>query len=136
MGEQASFAVLAICLPYIEGVQQYREGESSNRKSKVFFKKSFQRIFASCDLSETFVDVLYEQARCGLFHDGMTRSQVVYDMNIDQAFEIQHNGSENLIHFHPSHLLDCIEKDFIHYIQTLAEDEVAKNIFNNLYNLL
>ncbi len=70
MGEQASFEVLAICLPYIEGVQQYREGKSSNQKSKAFFKKSFQRIFASCDLSETFVDVLYEQARCGLFHDG------------------------------------------------------------------
>ncbi|MFN9630200.1 MAG: hypothetical protein ACK59A_08225, partial [Cyanobacteriota bacterium] len=82
------------------------------------------------------VDVLYEQARCGLFHDGMTRSQVVYDMNIDQAFEIQHNGSENLIHFHPGHLLDCIEKDFIHYIQTLTDDENARVNFDRMYELL
>jgi hypothetical protein len=70
MGEQASFAVLAICLPYIEGVQQYREGDDSNGKSKDFFIKSFQRIFESCNLSDDFVGLLYGQARCGLFHDG------------------------------------------------------------------
>ncbi len=70
MDDQASFAILAICFSYLEGVEQYRRNESSKGKSGEFFKSSFRRVFGASSLDDDKLDILYDQGRCGLFHDG------------------------------------------------------------------
>jgi len=120
MQDQASFAVLGICFAYLEGVQQYREGRPSERgESKEFFSRSFARVFDSCQLSSRHIDTLYSDGRCGLFHDGMTRSQVIYDLEQRQPFATRENGLQDLVIFHPGLLLKGVEDDFLRYIQQL-----------------
>jgi hypothetical protein len=86
-------------------------------------------------LDESDIDLLYDQARCGLFHDGMTRCQVIYDMSIDQAFMMRSNGSQDLILFHPSHVLAGIEDDFKGYIRRLSGDNNAISKFDSLFSI-
>lgn len=133
--EQASFVVLGICLSYLEGVQQYREGTSSQRKSKEFFRNSFRRVFDCCGLSVSQVEIIYDDMRCGLFHDGMTRSRVIYDMGQERAFAVRNNGSQELIGFHPEHVLDGIKGDFEQYIEELkaSDNEEARKRFNDMF---
>lgn len=119
--EQASFVILSICFAYLEGVQQYIDGKSSKDASKTFFRDSFNRTFGSCGLTSTQIYGLYDQGRCGLFHDGMTRTQVIYDMSLGQAFAVRHNGSQDLFHFHPAHVLQSVEKDFADCIAILND---------------
>src|SRR5690554_3007343 len=43
--ENKGFIVLMICLSYMEGVEEYRTGESSRNRSEVFFKNGLNRIY-------------------------------------------------------------------------------------------
>jgi hypothetical protein len=136
MREQASFAIIAICFAYLEGVQQYMDGQSSKNAGRRFFAKSFQRAFSSCGLEPSQIDMLYEQGRCGLFHDGMTRTQVIYDMSLGLAFSVTNNGSQDLFRFHPEHLLGKVEDDFGTFINLLRGDgnpESRKN-FDTMFS--
>jgi hypothetical protein len=74
----AGFVILSIAISYIEGNQQFREGNSSERNSENFFIKGMLRIFNNSGLNESILkDIdIYDQVRCGLFHDGMARKSV------------------------------------------------------------
>lgn len=135
MNDQASFVTLAVCLAYLEGVQQYRDGQSSCNKSKDCFRRSFRRTFQDYSWNDNDINSLYYAARCGLFHDGMTRSNVIYDMSLEQAFLIKHNGSTDMIHFQPCHLLKCIERDFRDYIEELQSNEGLRSSFDAMYSV-
>jgi hypothetical protein len=137
MKDQASFAILAICFSYLEGVEQYREGQQSRNRSRELFKKSFKRVFGEQTLDDQKIDVLYEQGRCGLFHDGMTRSGVICDTSLTTAFQPINNQGTTLIHFHHEYLLERIWEDFRNYIHLLrsGDDELVNN-FTRMYNLV
>src|SRR5688572_5434422 len=80
------FIVLMICLSYIEGIEQYRQGLSSNGQSSAFFVSSLQRIYPG-----RFTDVqlrsLYKQARCGLFHNGMVEGKMIINNSFHHSVE-------------------------------------------------
>jgi hypothetical protein len=81
-----AFAALSLTLDYFEGWAQYRFGEDSKGHSKDFFVRALQEVFPivlkrevierAVDTAEVF-DTLYAQARCGAFHDGITRQRIV-----------------------------------------------------------
>jgi hypothetical protein len=81
---EAGFVILQIAISYIEGNQQYRKGRSSRSNSSNFFNECLRRIFSLKGKPVNF----YQQVRCGLFHDGMTRKFVMIDGKYNEPIEI------------------------------------------------
>ena len=86
----SSFAILTIALSYFEGYAIYRFGADSSGKSKEFFRRAFLEVFVhvrpapghtdtpiTSDLFARVADIMYEDGRCGLFHDGMSRKRLI-----------------------------------------------------------
>lgn len=75
------FVVLMVCLAYVEGVEQYRSGRSANNASQAFFIRSADRLFRAFSVGTARQDwsLVYQAARCGLFHQGMTKGQFQWE---------------------------------------------------------
>ncbi len=86
----SSFAILTIALSYFEGHAIYRFGADSSRKSKSFFRRTFLEVFVESmpapghadtptprDFIARVADIMYEDGRCGFFHDGMSRKRIL-----------------------------------------------------------
>lgn len=114
------FVILQIAVSYIEGNQQFREGESSKNKSEEFFIKGMRRIFEKEDVPRSIISHFYKQVRCGLFHNGMTGKKVFLSSAF-RAVAIRNSA----IYINPHIFLDEIKKDFSSYIGDL------KNVNNN-----
>lgn len=75
-------AGFALSLSYFEGIWIYITGLDSKNRSKEYFRKGFVSVFtggATPDaLLERVADVLYEDGRCGFFHDAMLRTRVFF----------------------------------------------------------
>jgi len=70
----SGFAVLQICLSYFETIGYYTGEESG---SKAAFRRGVTEVFpdlatADPDAAQSFVDSLYRDARCGLYHNVRT----------------------------------------------------------------
>ena len=137
MYTQASFVVLSICLSYLEAVQQHKEGEPSRNNSRAFFLRAFQDVFSSSEMEDEFADLLYIEGRCGLFHDGMTRGKMVYDMELDKAFKVINNGSQDTIYFHPKYCLEGVKAHFADYLGKLRNEEevTLRNNFGSMFTV-
>jgi hypothetical protein len=74
------YAALSLLLTYFEGIWIYIQGKDSKDSSRKFFEAAFVEVFRSGGQSERMLrrlaDVLYKDARCGFFHDGMFRERI------------------------------------------------------------
>ncbi len=124
------FIVLMICLSYVEGIEQYRRGLSSNGRSTVFFISSLQRIYPG-----SFTDVqlrsLYKQARCGLFHNGMVEGKIIINNSYQHSLEFI---GDTDIKISPSKLLRDITNDFESYLTGLNNNQQSRQRFNQMYS--
>jgi hypothetical protein len=134
MDTQAIFVVLSICLSYLEAVQQHKEGEPSRNNSKAFFLRAFKDVFSSSEMEDEFADLLYIEGRCGLFHDSMTRGKIAYDMELDKAFKVINNESQDTIYFHPKYCLEGVKAHFADYISKLKREEEGR-LRHNFYSM-
>ncbi|MEG1006691.1 MAG: hypothetical protein RSO15_10490 [Bacteroides sp.] len=127
------FAALMICLSYIEGVEQYVRGERSCGNSKRFFTTGMKRI-TQCRLDDSQLEELYGEARCGLFHDGMTRKQMILDNSLSQSIRF----TSDFIKINPRRLFEEIKSDFDNYLDKLRceENTEYRGNFDNLYTLI
>lgn len=114
-GRNSGFIVLMICISYVEGVQQYINGQSSDRQSRNVFKQGLNRI-SSLNVTQDKLDNFYNQVRCGLFHNGMSGSQVIISDGFLQAIDF---SEDNTIKINPRLFLSEIRKDFAIYISKL-----------------
>jgi hypothetical protein len=88
--KDAGFAILMLTTAYFEPIESYYTGQSSNHRSKEFFRRGFLRVFSG--LSETLrqygyadpdrvvrdiADEVYVHLRCGLFHEGGTKYKLL-----------------------------------------------------------
>jgi hypothetical protein len=78
--EHAGFAALAVALTYFEAHSIYCRGETSKDNSKKFFREAFTDVFGHMVfgpvLAARIADFMYDQGRCGLFHEGMTKAKL------------------------------------------------------------
>lgn len=78
----SEYAITQLLVPYFESITMYIKGEDSRGKSRQFFKEGFKTVFSSPKNPEHILlriaDVLYEDARCGFFHDNMIRSKIFF----------------------------------------------------------
>lgn len=131
-GQVAGFALLQ---SYFEGIWIYIQGQESKDKSKRFFREGFVDVYSPSKLPDVtlrnLADVLYEDARCGFFHDAMFRDRIYFadlpngaPISItlplkngvpDEAGEIQ------TVLVNPSQFVRYIEGHFSKYIARLRD---------------
>lgn len=126
------FIVLMTCLSYIEGVEQYKEGVESNGASKRTFRNGLRRLYPHFTIDRQ-IDNLYGQGRCGLFHDGMVRGQIIIDNTFPDSIKFENN---NDIKINPKKFLNDITNDFNNYIETLRVDIVERDKFDRMFTNL
>lgn len=129
--QDKGFIVLMICLSYIEGVEEYKTGQNSQNRSREFFINSINKIFPN-KFQNSEISELYREARCGLFHNGMVRGQIVINNSFNEAIKF----SDNRIKISPSKFLNEIKIDFENFINELKTDNQKRANFNNLYTNL
>ncbi|MFH0820628.1 MAG: hypothetical protein V1908_02530 [Candidatus Peregrinibacteria bacterium] len=67
------FAVLQLLFHYFEMIEQYHRGiKTPTGESGNFFRAGVIKVFPT--LSDAALDILWKNARCGLYHSGMTSS--------------------------------------------------------------
>ena len=132
-GRYTGFIILMICMSYLEGVEQYRQGRSSNGDSNNTFRRALDRIYPN-QFDDNDLRSLYRETRVGLFHDGMVRGNVIINNGFPSSLSFE---NEN-IKISPKKLLDDIKEDFNKYIQELknTDNTEPRNNFNNMYILI
>lgn len=89
----AGFVVLMLCCSYLEGVEQFRSGVNSSGISQALFIRSAARVLSPTSQGPNPEDwsLVYQAARCGLFHVGMTpgsldwKPRILNPANQDEA---------------------------------------------------
>lgn len=124
------FSGLCLLLTYFEGIMAYVTGEDSKGKSKKYFRAAFVDVFRSSNISEyqlkRIADIMYEDGRCGFFHDGMLRNRIyLSELNkVDMIItlprksdgSIDEDGKINSILIDPQKFMATIERHFIDYL--------------------
>jgi hypothetical protein len=129
--QNKGFIVLMICLSYFEGVEEYKTGQLSNGQSRQFFRNSIERIYPGQFLQNQ-LNELYGEGRCGLFHNGMVRGQIVIRNSFPNSIVFENQR----IKISPAKLLRDIKNDFENFITLLRQDQNARYNFSNLYTNL
>lgn len=114
--ENNNFLVVMIAISYIEGVEQYRNGQESRGNSKKVFSEGMKRIFGLSNITEHQLSSLYKHLRCGLFHNGMSGDAVILNRTIKDAITFSDRGT---IDINPRKFLNVVLKDFNQYISDL-----------------
>lgn len=128
--KEKGFIVLMICLSYLEGVEQLRKGRNSRGNSEVFFIDALHRLYPN-KFQDHQLSSFYSDARCGLFHDGMVRGNILISNAFLESLEM--DGSD--IKVNPKKLLEDIKLDFQNYIHELKTSQSIRLSFDSLYHL-
>lgn len=131
------FGGLCLLLTYFEGIWTYMIGADSKGNSKKYFKDAFLDVFSSSGhdplLLIRVAKIMYEDGRCGFFHDGMLRSRIfLTELNhIDMLItlprkpdgNIDVNGKIESILIDPKYFMQAIERHFMDYLLCLRNPE-------------
>jgi len=128
--DNKGFIVLMICLLYLEGIEQYRRGQSSRNRSGEFFAATLERIYPD-KYSNAQLRSFYEDARCGLFHNGMVEGKIIINNSFPQSLQFIGNTD---IKISPSKLLRDIKIDFENFINELNENAQSRERFDNMFH--
>ena len=115
--ENSEFIVLMICMNYLEGNQQFREGKSSKESSTKTLKRALERIFP--DTEESNLDYFIDKVRHGLFHDGMTKRGALLRYGLNVPFFTFNMNGEDWMEIEPALFLKRLEEDLEDYIKLL-----------------
>jgi hypothetical protein len=128
--------VSAVCLllTYFEGYETYRRGKDSKGHSKEFFRKAFVDVFKTPTVDMAFLarlaDALYEDGRCGFFHDGTARSRILFSQQFAAEFvatvprvggKADETGPIQSILLNPQSFYAAVERHFMAYVKALRE---------------
>ncbi len=130
--ENNGFIVLMICMSYLEGVEQYRQGQSSeNGNSNYFFRQAIHRLYPG-QYEDELLKRLYRESRCGLFHNGMVGGDIIINSNFSSPLKF----IDQDIKISPKKLLHDIKEDFKKYIKDLKNENniEMRNKFNSMFS--
>src|SRR5215813_14200604 len=134
LGVAGGIPAVCLLMTYFEGYAIYRDGMDSGRKSKAFFCTAFLDVFAytglPSDLLAQVADVLYDDARCGFFHDGFFRRRILFSNKGQGALEVtvpkvdgkpNQKGTVQSIRINPPELCMTIAEHFTRYVRSLHD---------------
>lgn len=127
-------AAMCLLLTYFEGYSIYRRGEDSRGRSKVFFREGFRDVFRNVTVDPALIDrvsdVLYGDARCGFFHDGMLRERILFSEQFDAEFVVTvpkvsgkpaQTGAIASILINPRSFCRTVATHFVDYVWALRD---------------
>lgn len=114
------YVAVMVALSYLEGVQQFREGEETPQgEAGAWFKESSRRVLVG--LSNDINDILgrlWKETRCGLFHSGFPNGKVVLSHAGTNAVMVD----GEFIRIHPRLFVEQVSTDFEEYIADLRNE--------------
>lgn len=133
-----SFIVLMVCMAYFEGVEQYKTGVESHRRSEECFKDSVRRLYPD-RFQDGELKKLYTKSRCGLFHNGMVKGGVRFNNTFPEAIKFEDYGET--VKINPTRLLNDIKEDFENYTSELKNANstnfrILRENFDRLFTVL
>ena len=131
---RGQIAAFCLALTYFEGIWSYIEGRGSQGHSKQFFENGFVDVFRSSNLKEKLLrrvaGILYADARCGFFHDGMFRARA-YFASLSQGEmlvtlpkkqgQIDEDGAIQSLLIDAGRFLSTVERHFGRYVSSLRD---------------
>jgi len=81
----ADFAILSILLAYFENIAKFIEGYTGKFESKSHFVKGVKYVYPKKFHKKT-LELLYDQARNGMYHVGLTGAKVQLNCSISSGF--------------------------------------------------
>jgi hypothetical protein len=129
---------LCLALTYFESIWIYVTGERSNGRSKAFFRSAFVEVFRTTGVDPGLLgrvaDVLYEDGRCGFFHDGLFRHRIFFHGKPGAVLEItvprvngspDPNGTIQSVLIDAGAFLDQVERHFEELVARLRDAQNA-----------
>jgi len=130
--QHGQIAGFCLALTYFEGIWSYIEGRGSQGRSKAFFENGFVDVFQTSNLKEKLLrrvaGILYSDARCGFFHDGMFRERI-YFTSLSQGEmlvtlpkkqgQVDEDGQIQSLLIDPRSFFSAVERHFDRFISSL-----------------
>jgi hypothetical protein len=132
----SGFAVLTLALTYFEGYATYRNGTDSKDQSKKYFHEAYLEVFFHAkaapghedvpitdDLHGRIADIMYEDGRCGQFHDGMCRKRVLISSaaTAPVSASVYEDATISCVVVNPALFLANIEAHHVQYVGELRD---------------
>jgi hypothetical protein len=127
-------AAFSLSLTYFEGIARYLQGRSSKGQSQKFFVIGFLDVFRHSDLPKKLLgrvaDLLYSDARCGFFHDGMFRDRILFRRLPEQILSltlprrngvVDTDGKIESIVIDPAGFLMAVRRHFLAFVKSLRD---------------
>jgi hypothetical protein len=123
----AGYAVLDITLSYFEMIAKYYYGYV-DKSSERYFKKGVRMVFPESkndkpELVEQLLDTLYSGARCGMYHVGLTDTQIFLTGEGNAALVFRSDGK---IVINPHILVRVLKSHFNDYIKQLRDPKNSR----------
>jgi len=131
---------MTLALTYPEGIWCYKSRSRSDVRSKEFFTCAFASVFQSSDLeSEILIRVgqlLYQEARCGLFHEGMSRGRILLSRDAPDPISVtfpKHDGVLDTtaeivsLFINPREFAEELDLDLVRFVTSLREAPSAES---------
>ncbi|OGG13516.1 hypothetical protein A2773_07135 [Candidatus Gottesmanbacteria bacterium RIFCSPHIGHO2_01_FULL_39_10] len=114
----ADFAILSILLSYFENIAKFMEGYNGKGESKSHFIKGIKYVYPK-KFQEKTLELLYDQARNGMYHVGLTGTKVQLDCSIESGLIYKQKGFIAC----PEKLIYEIQGHFNHYCTRLKNPQ-------------
>jgi hypothetical protein len=114
----AGFAVLSILLNYFEMIGGYLEGVRGETTRK-HFRVGITNVFSDLKTKQDIIKILYKEARCGMYHVGITGKSIILSRNYKGIITVIENSSERFIAIDPHRLTIHLLNHFKDYIESL-----------------
>jgi hypothetical protein len=135
--QHAGFAILTLCVVYLEAIACFLAGRTSRREEPDFLKQGLIEVFANNATGEeidAFVTAFYTNVRCGLYHQGIIRGNVQIARSAAWAMAVGRDSAGSVrIVIDPWHFLSGVERHFAAYLaklrdpsQTVLRDNFAR----------
>lgn len=136
--EQGWFPAMSLALTYFEAIEVYLSGKDSKGSSKKHFVKGFTAVFKTQDGDTdglaNIAKTVYEEGRCGFFHDGVSGRRICYSIARRDALlvtvprrkgRLDSKGEVQSIVINPVRFLWCVKRHFDKYISNLRNRDNA-----------
>lgn len=116
----SDFAMLSVMMAYFENIQKFRNGYDKPGKSELHFTEGLRWVYPKFKAHKdgnSLVKLVYEQARCGMYHVGLIGTQIVLDCSISSGIGIFKGN----IKMCPEKLITNMQRHFDQYIADLKD---------------
>lgn len=118
----AGFAILASVLSYFEPIGQFVEGKKAGSRHQ--FGVGLLSVFPNIEprYRDLILAELYEQVRCGLFHQAITKAKVIVNPDGEDPIEI-HGAADKIVRIIvvPIAFIDAIDRHLTWYADRLRD---------------